>query len=324
MKKRSVRLVLVSVVGVASMGFVSPAFADDDSSKSTLVLVGEPVVASQKGPEATAEGVVNKTTVDPATQLSEVKAKGAAAIAQRQRTLADLVGKLGAQTKDCGSNAVMSAQIAAANTGLAGVGVALAASTDITAAKTLYRTIFTDFRIYLLVAPQTGKVVRCDVLLVRNEALAAEGARVQLAIDAAKLRGADTAAAQATKNAAIAQLGTILPANSIVGVTGLIPDKGDPVVQLANTTALNNSDAALDANVAAQRSVNAQFDAARKLLGEANKIDRENDKEVKKNEKDARQAAKKAENEAKQAAKRAEQDAKKAEREAKQKSKKDK
>ena len=324
MKKRSVRLVLVSAVAVTSMGFAAPAFADDDSSKPTLVLVGEPIVASQKGPEAVAEGVVNRSSVDLETQLTAVKAKGVAALAQRQRTLADLLGKLAAQTKDCGSNAAMSAQIGAANTGLAGVGAALAASTDINAAKTLYRTMFTDFRVYLLVAPQTGKVVRCDVLLARNEALTAEGARLQLSIDAAKLRGANTAAAQASKDAAVAQLGTILPANSIVGVAALIPDKGDPAVQASNTAALNNSDAALDANVAAQRSVNAQFDAARKLLGQANKVDKENDKEVKKNEKDAKQAAKKAEIEAKQAAKRIEQDAKKAEREAKKNSKKDK
>jgi hypothetical protein len=316
MKKRSVRLVLVSAVAVTSLGFAAPAFADDASSTPTLVLVAEPVVASQKGPEAVAEGVVNRSSVDVETQLTAVKAKGAAAIAQRQRTLADLVGKLGAQSKDCGSNAAISAQIGAAATGLAGVGVALGASTDINAAKTLYRTIFTDFRIYLLVAPQTGKIVRCDVLLARNEA---EGARVQAAIEAAKLRGANTAAAQAAKDAAIAQLGTILPANSIVGVAALVPDKGDPAVQLSNTTALNNSDAALDANAAAQRSVNAQFDVARKLLGQANKTDRENDKEVKKDEKEAKQAAKKAENEAKQAAKRAEQDGKKAAREAKKK-----
>jgi hypothetical protein len=319
MKKRSVRLVLVSAVAVTSLGFAAPAFADDASSTPTLVLVAEPVVASQKGPEAVAEGVVNRSSVDLETQLTAVKAKGAAAIAQRQRTLADLVGKLGAQSKDCGSNAAISAQIGAAATGLAGVGVALGASTDINAAKTLYRTIFTDFRIYLLVAPQTGKIVRCDVLLARNEALTAEGARVQAAIEAAKLRGANTAAAQAAKDAAIAQLGTILPANSIVGVAALVPDKGDPAVQLSNTTALNNSDAALDANAAAQRSVNAQFDVARKLLGQANKTDRENDKEVKKDEKEAKQAAKKAENEAKQAAKRAEQDGKKAAREAKKK-----
>lgn len=324
MKKRSVRLVLASAVGVASLGFAAPAFADDDSSKSTFVLVAEPIVASQKGPEATAEGVVNRSTVDLETQLTAVKAKGAAAIAQRQRTLADLVGRLGAQTKDCGSNAVMSAQIGAATTGLAGVGVALGASTDINAAKTLYRTIFTDFRIYLLVAPQTGKIVRCDVLLSRNEALTAEGARLQLSINAAKLRGANTAAAQAAKDAAIAQLGTVVPANSIVGVVGLVPDKGDPAVQLANTVALNNSDAALDANAAAQRSVNLQFDAARKLLSQANKTDKENDQEVKKDAKEVKQAAKKAENDAKQAAKRAEQNAKKAVREAKKNSKKDK
>ncbi len=319
MKKRSVRLGLVSAVAVSSLGFAAPAFADDVTSTPTLVLIAEPVVASQKGPEAVAEGVVNRSSVDAEGQLTAVKAKGAAAIAQRQRTLADLVGKLGAQTKDCGSNGVVSAQLGAAATGLAGVGTALGASTDINAAKTLYRSIFIDFRVYLLVAPKTGKIVRCDVLLARNEALTAEGARLQAAIDAAKLRGANTGAAQAAKDTAIAQLATIVPANSIVGVAALVPDKGDSAVQLSNTTVLNNSDGALDANAAAQRSVNAQFDVARKLLGQANKSDRENDKELRKSDKEAKQAVKKAENDAKQAAKRAEQDAKKAAREAKKK-----
>lgn len=325
MKKRSVRLVLVSVVGAASLGFAAPAFADDDSSSSQSLPVAEPIVASQRGPEAVAEGVITITTVDSATQLAAVKAKGAAAIAQRQRTLSDLFGKLASQTKDCGSNAAMSAKIGAATTGLAGVGAALSASIDITAAKTLYRTIFTDFRIYLLVAPQAGKVVRCDVLLVRSEALTAEGAKLQASIEAAKLRGVNTTAAQAAKDAAIAQLGTVVPANSIAGVMNLIPDKGDKAVQTANTAVLNNADAFLDANLAAQRSVNAQFNTVRKLLGEANKIDRSNDREEEKDEKEATKAAKKAENDAKRAAKRAEQDANKSERESKRNSnKKDK
>jgi hypothetical protein len=259
---RLTRLSLASAIGLGTIAFAVPAFAED----ATPLPVAEPIVASQNGPEAVAEGAISKLTVDPATRLADIQAKGAAAIAKRQTTLSELTAKLAAQTTDCGSNGAMTAEVAATSAGLATVGANLQTVTDLTAAKTLYRSIFTDYRVYLLVSPKAGKVIRCDAQIARNAALTADAAKLQAAIDEAKAKGVDTTAAQAAKDAAVAQLAGIVPANALNGVMGLVPDKGDKAVQAANTAALNASDKILDANFASQKSVHQQLISARKLL----------------------------------------------------------
>jgi hypothetical protein len=254
-------LAVAAVVGFAAMTG-SVAVADTESS----TLPPEPVVPTQNDPAARAEGTISKSTVDPATRLAEIKAKGAAEIAKRQATLSSLQARLAQQTKDCGSNAAMATEMTTTSASLTTVGTNLAAATDLGGAKTLAKSIFIDHRVYLLVAPKAGKVIRCDGQLVRNDALSAEATKLQTAIDEAKAKGVDTTAAQAAKDAAVALLITINPAPALGGIMGLVPDKGDKAVQASNTAALNAADAALDASAAQQRSVNQQLDAARKLL----------------------------------------------------------
>lgn len=283
--------VVLGVTGVTALnGLGTAAYAQSD----TTVLAPEPVVPTQNDPAAKAEGAVSKSTVDPATRLAEIKAKGATKISERQTTLTSMQGRLAQQTKDCGSNAAMSAEIASTSASLATVGTSLAAATDVNAAKVLYKSIFIDHRVYLLVAPKAGKVIRCDSQLARTDALTAEAAKLQTAIDEAKAKGVDTAAAQAAKDAATALLATINPAPALGGIMGLVPDKGDKAVQASNTAALNAADAALDASSAQQRSVNQQLDAARKLLRESSSTTRSSVAVAKK----ADAAAKKAEQQA--------------------------
>ena len=128
------------------------------------------------------------------------------------------------------------------------------------------RSIFINYRVYMLVAPKAGKVIRCDVQVLRNEALTVEGAKLQVSIDEAKAKGVDTTAAQAAKDAAMAQLAGINPSVALPPIMGLVPDKGDKAVAASNTAALSSADAVLDGTYGAQKSVNAQFVAARKAL----------------------------------------------------------
>jgi hypothetical protein len=266
MNRRIATAALTFATLTSTFGLSSRAFADD----AQPLPVAEPVVLTQTSPEANAEALIVKTTVDPTTRLIDLKTKGAAAIAKRQATLAELSGKIAVQAKDCGSNAAMTTEITNTSTGLTGVGTTLAAATDVKAARDLYRSIFIDFRVYMVVAPKAGKVIRCDTQLLRNDALTAEGAKLQLSIDEAKAKGVDTTAAQSAKDAAMTQLSGINPAAALPLVMGLVPDKGDKAVAASNTAALRSSDAVLDGTYGAQKSVNAQFGVARKALNAAN------------------------------------------------------
>jgi hypothetical protein len=268
--------VLSLVFAAGTLGFAGQAHAQD--ATAVPVPVAEPVVPTQSDPSAVAEAAVSKSTTDPATKLAEIKARGASAIATRQATLSSLTSKLSQATTDCGSNAQMLNEISATSSGLGTVGTSLAASNDVANAKTLGRLVYTDYRVYLVVAPKAGKILRCNTHLTRNAALTSEGAKLQASIDAAAARGANVGSAQAAKDSAMASLALINPPTALTGVLGLVPDKGDKTVQAANAAAMKQADALLDSTVAQQKAVNQKFNDARKLLSEANKADRAADR----------------------------------------------
>ena len=96
MNRRFAAATLAVVTLTSIFGISSVSFADD----AQPLPVAEPVVPTQTSPEAVSEALIVKTTVDPATRLIDVKANGAAAIAKRQTTLAELSGKIAGQAKD--------------------------------------------------------------------------------------------------------------------------------------------------------------------------------------------------------------------------------
>jgi hypothetical protein len=300
------------------LGAAPAAIADSGGSSSTPIPVSEPVVQSQNSPEAQSEAAISKAVAP--SNLNDLKAKGAAEIAKRQRTLNDLAAKLGAQTTDCGSNAAMTNEVRNSSVSLATVGVNLAGSADPVAARALYRSIFNDHRIYILVAPKAGKVLRCNAILARSAALTNEAAALQVKLDAAKAGGADTTAAQATKNAGLTLLGTVNVTAVLAPIMGLVPDKGVDSVQASNTAALKAADVALDAAYAIQKQVHSQFEAARKLLRPAVIADKKSDR---KTELETKKAKEKAEREARDAARKAERESKKADKKSEKKDKKD-
>jgi hypothetical protein len=278
------------------------------SEVTTPTLAPEPVVGNPNAPEVVAE---SKSSSTPA-RLSEIKSKGVKEIAKRQSTLAGLAAKLAAQKKDCGTNTAMAAEVTTTMNSLTTVGQQLAVTSDMAAAKKLYQSIFIDHRVYILVQPKSGNVIRCDAQLGRNDALAAEAATLQTAIDLVRGAGGNVAPAQSAKDAAVAALSTINPATALGGITGLTPDRGDKARQAANTAALKAADTALDASSKAQKNVNSQLDAARRLLREPEKALRDAQRDA---EKDKKKAAKEAEKNAKEAARQAEKAKREAEKE---------
>jgi hypothetical protein len=274
----------------------------------TPVLTPETVIGGVATVEATAEASPHST----AGSLAELKAKGAKDIAVRQKTLADSLAKLASQPKDCGFNATMAAEIQRTAASLANVGQALATTADLNAAKTLYRSIFIDHRVYLVVRPKASAVVRCDSQLVRNDKLANEGVQLQQRIDALRAKGIDTTAAQNTKNAALATLSTINPAPAVAAVMGIAPDRGDKNIQAANTAAFKAADAALDNTANLQRQVDKQLDQVRRSINENNRSADQAAREAERNARKAERDAKKAQREAEKAKERAEKEARKA------------
>ena len=241
-------------------GAIATGLATPVGAQTVSIIFVEPVVPTQNDVAAVAENQVSIAPGRPA----DLKAKAAAEIAKRQRTLAELTGKVGASTRDCGTNAAMLGEISSTASRLTVLGQTIAAEADFTRARAEFQEIYTSFRVYLLVAPKAGKVLRCDAQLVRMDQLRAEAAQIQATLDAARASGVDVSASQLTLNQALASLGAINPGAALAGITGLVPDRGVDSVRAANTAALKLSDSVHDATNKALRDVQDQLAKARK------------------------------------------------------------
>ena len=302
-RRRSVAtLALVGLAGtLGSFGLsASPAFADDATAPAIVEPVA-PVVATQASPEAVAEKLI--TPVD--LKLTVIRSKGAAEIAKRQISLTAGQTKLATQTTDCGFNAARAAEATATSAGLTALGNQLAATTDLPTARTLYGKIFTDFRVYLVVLPKAGKAMRCDNALESIAKFNESALKVQAEIDAAKAKGANTTAAQALKDAAVASVAVLNPAAAITPCMGLLPDLGNKTVQAANAAALQSCDASLDSVFASLKSARAQLEQARAALKSARKTDKESDKDAAKAKREVDKALREVQRDADKAAREA-------------------
>ena len=305
-RRTAAALLGIGMVGSVVMGAV-PANADD-----TIPTVPTVIVPTQNAPEAIAEKAIPPAEL----KLVVIRSKGAAEIAKRQGSLISTQAKLASQKADCGFNAARAAEMTTTSAGLTALGSQLAATTDLPTAQTLYRKIFTDFRVYLVVLPKAGKAMRCDNALESIAKFNESALKVQGEIDAAKAKGADTTAAQALKNAAVASVTGLNPAAAITPCMGLLPDKGDKAIQAANSSALQSCDASLDSVFASLKSARAQLGQAREALKSARRTDRESDKDAAKAKREADKALREAQRDADKAVREAKHDAEKAAREA--------
>ena len=313
LRRTAAALLGIGMVGsVVAMG-AAPANADSVATVPTVVL------PTQNAPEAMAERAIPPVELE----LVVIRSKGAAEIAKRQGSLTSTQAKLASQKADCGFNAARAGEMTATSVGLTALGNQLAATTDLPTAQTLYRKIYTDFRVYLVVLPKAGKAMRCDNALESIAKFNESALKVQAEIDAAKAKGADTTAAQALKDAAVASVTVPNPAAAITPCMGLLPDMGNTTVQAANAAALQSCDASLDSVFASLKSARAKLEQARAALKSARATDRESDKAADKAKreaaKDLREAQRDADKSAREAAKdlrEAQRDADKAKREA--------
>ncbi|MEM9467745.1 MAG: hypothetical protein AAGA90_20400 [Actinomycetota bacterium] len=167
------RLATVCAVGGLTLGLATPALAQTDDTDEG------------RDPSARCQTQIERRLGDLATAQSRVA---------------------GVEALTDAHEATINAIIDATEAGLADQSVAIAEASDRETLATLCAEIATEFRVYLVVLPQTHLTVgadRVDQAVERGEALIA---RLDEAIAAADAAGADIAAAQALRDEAAAHL----------------------------------------------------------------------------------------------------------------------
>jgi hypothetical protein len=198
--------VIVSTVLLGLAFSASSVFAENEITAPTAyaVPVSAPVTTSAQimqsadvvvpsTPEVTSVlPVVEKTEVIKTTSLEKIKARGLQLIKERINALTSNANAI------ANSKALTAEQKTAFATYFSGkvaelnaTGIKISSSTDATTTKTLISSIFTDFRIYAVVVPQSRLQKRIYELQNHSVKLAETFAKVQTNIDAFKAKGKD-------------------------------------------------------------------------------------------------------------------------------------
>ena len=134
------------------------------------------------------------TQLTPAqqTRLSDIKSKGDQEITRRLTTLANLTAKINAATKlNATDKTTLTNEVATTISGLTSLKTQLDSETTLSGAKTDAQAIYSQYRVYALVAPKVG------LIKVADDQQATE---VKLIAQAQKLQARITAAQQAQKD----------------------------------------------------------------------------------------------------------------------------
>ena len=169
---------------------------------------------------------------------------GACEINRRLALLQRLAGRVAASTTlTSADETALSGEIASATAGLAALGSTIAGETDVVALKADIQKIATDYRVNVLVEPETRLVIAADRLSADYARLATVEQRLVAAIAAATTAGKDVSQAQAAYDAMVAKVaeaeGLLGPA---VGTILLLTPAGwnagtaKPVLESARST----------------------------------------------------------------------------------------
>lgn len=188
-------------------------------------------------PPATKPNVANSDAA--AHALDELKATGAAAIAQRQAQLTKLSGRLSAAPA-CDAGGKIAGVIAADGPALTQLGAELAVDTTLADAKADFQSIFDDYRIYLVVTPQTYAAAACGRIQRATATLTEDQAKLTTRVDAAAAGGADLAAAKAALADMAAKIADArsLGDQAAAALAALAPDHRDKAVMASNAAAV--------------------------------------------------------------------------------------
>lgn len=142
---------------------------------SFVTCFGFTTIASATAPTPPASREATTTTTSTTADQAKLQAvitAGDAKIAARLKTLDALSAKIAAATKLSAANkAALTAEVAAAKAGLTTLKAKLDANTTLAAAQADEKLIFTDYRVYMLVAPKVHILKVADNQLNKQAAL---------------------------------------------------------------------------------------------------------------------------------------------------------
>jgi len=149
-------------------------------------------------------GIVNAqagTSLTAAQQqrLQTIISKGDQEVTRRLTTLNTLMSKINAATRLTASDkAALSNEVTTTINGLTSLKTTLDAETTLTAARTDVQSIYTEYRVYALVAPKIGLIKVADDQQVVESKLTALAQKLQTRITALQQAGKDVSSLQAS------------------------------------------------------------------------------------------------------------------------------
>lgn len=174
-------------------------------------------------------------------RLSTVIARGDADIEARIIALNKLNARVQAlKNESAAQKASIAAHIQSNINGLTALKAKIDAATDVTTARGDSQLIFTSYRIYVLLVPQSWILASANRVTTTAELMTNLGAKIQARISADQAAGKDVTAltaAYADMTAKIADANT-RAASARAGVSGLTPDQGDKTQATTNRAAL--------------------------------------------------------------------------------------
>jgi hypothetical protein len=230
--KTSPRTLLAGLAVAGLLTFTSTALAG----------AAGPVVAG--GPAGVGVCATKAATVKAGATVEDLREFGNCEIDRRVVTLNSLASKIAGSKVLASSDAsALASEVSATKSGLISLKATIDAETSIPALKVDIRKIATDYRVYLLVAPQVNLVSAADGVKVAQARFADVNTKLTAGIAAAKAKGKDTTAAQAdldAMNAAVSQAASLaqpLPA-TLLALTpaGINNGTAGPVIKSARTT----------------------------------------------------------------------------------------
>jgi hypothetical protein len=152
--------------------------------------------------DANANASTNSTSTSTSNEkarLQNIISKGDQEIARRLASLSMFLSKINAATKLTASDkATLTAEVNATIDGLNALKVKLDGETTVAAARTDAQSIYTEYRVYALVAPKVALVKVADDQQVAEQKLQTLIQKFQARLNAAKAKGKDVSALETT------------------------------------------------------------------------------------------------------------------------------
>ena len=199
--KKAARIAGISSLSlVAALAPLTTATYAETTTTNTETTQTTETTPTTSGSTST-EKSTTTTQQNVQARLTEMKTKGDQEIARRLATLNTLVSKINDATKLTSSDkTALTTQVNSTISGLTDLKTKLDSDTTIDAARTDVQAIYSQYRVYALVAPKTGLIKVSDDQQAVETKLTALAQKLQTRITAAQQANKDVSSLQAELN----------------------------------------------------------------------------------------------------------------------------